>query len=188
MESVSSTKTNCPSRASVKSVQAIYTPDRDASGKVVGWVGSIMDISQRKRIEQELKAANAFLDAVIENIPLMLFMKESKSLRFVRFNRAAEELLGWPRQTLIGKNDYDLWPEEQAEFFVEKDRETLESGTIVDIPEEPIQTRHQGVRILHTKKVPILDAAGSPDFICSVSRRTSPSKSGSKRNSSFWRR
>ena len=113
---------------------------------------------------EELKAANAFLDAIIENIPLMLFIKDSQSLRFVRFNRAGEDLLGWPKQTLIGKSDYDFWPQEQAEFFVEKDRETLNSGKIVDIPEEPIQTRHQGVRILHTKKVPILDTAGQPDL------------------------
>jgi PAS domain S-box-containing protein len=157
-----------PIAGEVKCVQVIYTPDRDASGKVVGWVESIMDISQRKRFEKELKAANAFLDAVIENIPLILFMKESQSLRVVRLNRAAEDFLGWPKQTMIGKSDYDLWPKEQAEFFVEKDRETLKSGRIVDIPEEQIQTRYQGVRILHTKKVPILDAAGHPAYLLGI--------------------
>ena len=90
---------------------------------------ALRDITERKRIEEELKDANASLDAIIENIPLMLFIKESQSLRFVRFNRAGEDLLGWPRHTLIGKNDYDFWPQAQAEFFVEKDRETLKSGT-----------------------------------------------------------
>ena len=152
-----------------KWIHAVYTPDRDASGNVVGWVASVMDITERKRIEEELKAANAFLDAIIENIPLMLFIKESQSLRFMRFNRAGEDLLGWPKETLIGKNDYDFWPKEQAEFFVEKDRETLKSGSIVDIPEEPIQTRYRGVRILHTKKVPILDTAGNPIYLLGIS-------------------
>jgi PAS domain S-box-containing protein len=129
----------------------------------------VRDLSERKRIEQELKDANAFLDAIIENIPLMLFIKESQSLRFVRFNRAGEDLLGWPRQRFTGKSDYDFWPQAQAEFFVEKDRETLKRGTIVDISEEPIQTRHQGVRILHTKKVPILDTAGNPIYLLGIS-------------------
>ena len=152
-----------------KWIQAVYTPDQDASGNVVGWVASVIDITERKRIEEELKAANAFLDAIIENIPLMLFIKESQSLRFVRLNRAAEDLLGWPKQTLIGKNAYDFWPKEQAEFFVEKDRETLKSGSIVDIPEEPIQTRYRGVRILHTKKVPILDTTGNPIYLLGIS-------------------
>jgi PAS domain S-box-containing protein len=99
----------------------------------------------------------------------MLFMKESQSLRFVRFNRAGEDLLGWPRQYMIGKSDYDFWPQAQADFFVEKDRETLKSGTVVDIPEEPIHTRHQGVRLLHTKKVPIRDAAGHPTYLLGIS-------------------
>ena len=111
-----------------KWIHGVYMPDRDASGTVVGWVGSITDITERKRIEDELKAANAFLDAIIEHIPLMLFLKDARSLRYVRLNRAGEELLGWPKETFIGKNDYDLWPRAQAEFFVEKDRETLKEA------------------------------------------------------------
>ena len=86
---------------------------------------ALRDVTERLRIEEELKAANASLDAIIENIPLMLFIKESHSLRFVRFNRAGEDLLGWPKETFIGKSDYDLWPQDQAEFFIEKDREAL---------------------------------------------------------------
>jgi PAS domain S-box-containing protein len=152
-----------------KWTHAVYTPDRDASGNVVGWVASVIDITARKRIEHELKAANAFLDAIVENIPLMLFIKESQSLRFIRVNRTGEDLLGWPNQTLIGKTAYDFWPKEQAEFFIEKDRETLTNGSVVDIPEEPIQTRHQGVRLLHTKKVPIRDTAGHPMYLLGIS-------------------
>src|SRR5262245_35539052 len=151
-----------------KSIHGVYTPDRNASGKVVGWVASITDISEFKRIEKELKAANAFLDAIIEHIPLVLFLKDAKSLRYVRLNRAGEELLGWPKHTFIGKSDHDLWPPAQAEFFVEKDRETLK-GKMTDIAEESIQTHHQGVRTLHTKKVPILDAAGHPLYLLGIS-------------------
>ena len=130
---------------------------------------ALRDVTERTRIEEALKAANASLDAIVENIPLMLFIKDSRSLRFLRLNRACEDLLGWPKETLTGKSDFDLWPRAQAEFFVEKDRETLRRGKIVDIPEEPIQTRHQGVRILHTKKVPVLDAAGHPLYLLGIS-------------------
>jgi len=151
-----------------KSLQGVYTPDQDASGNVVGWVASITDITERKRIEKELKAANAFLDAIIEHIPIVLFLKDAKSLRYVRVNRAGEDLLGWPRETFIGKNDFDLWPHDQAELFVEKDRETL-TGKMVDVAEESIQTHYQGVRILHTKKVPILDAVGHPMYLLGIS-------------------
>jgi PAS domain S-box-containing protein len=144
-------------------------PLLSANGEIRKWFGTCTDIEQIKRIEQELKDANTFLDAIIENIPLMLFIKESRSLRFVRFNRAGEDLVGWPRQTLIGKTDYDLWPRPQAEFFFEKDRETLNGGKVVDIAEEPIETRHQGVRFLHTKKVPIHDGEGHARYLLGIS-------------------
>jgi PAS domain S-box-containing protein len=132
------------------------------------WQAFVRDISERKRIEEELKAANAFLDAIIENIPLMLFLKESQSLRLIRFNRTGEDLLGWPKQTLIGKNN-NFWPKEQADYFVEKYSETLKKRSVVDIPEEPILTRYRGVRILHTKKVPILDSEGNPIYVLGIS-------------------
>ena len=141
---------------------------RNATGDPVRMMGTLMDITERKHVEEELKAANASLDAIIENIPLMLFIKDTSS-RFLRFNRAGEELLGSPRETFLGKGAYEFWPPEQAAFFVAKDRETLNSGKIVDIPEEPIQTPHQGVRILHTKKVPILDGAGNPLYLLGIS-------------------
>jgi PAS domain S-box-containing protein len=141
---------------------------RVPAGAPVYYVAQIQDITERKRVEKELRDANAFLDAIVENVPLMLFIKESESLRFVRVNRAGENLLGWPREALTGKNDFDFWPREQAEFFVGKDRETLNTGR-VDIDQEPIQTRHHGVRVLYTKKVPILDPSGTPLYLLGIS-------------------
>ena len=112
--------------------------------------------------------ANAFLDAILENIPAMVFVKDADRLSFVRFNRAGEELLGIPRAELIGKNDFDFFPKEEAAFFVEKDRETLRNQKMVDIPEEPIQTA-SGTRWLHTRKVPILDEQGESRYLLGIS-------------------
>lgn len=123
----------------------------------------------REKTEQELLKANAFLDSIIENIPNMLFIKDAEELRFVRFNRAGEELLGRQRHELIGNNDYSFFPKDQADFFTQKDRDTLNSKGLLDIPEEPIQTQNKGLRILHTKKIPILDTKGSPAYLLGIS-------------------
>ena len=74
---------------------------------------------------QELRQSQSFLDSLIENLPNMVFVKDAKELRFVRFNRAGEDLLGFSRSELIGKNDYDFFPKEQADFFTRKDRDVL---------------------------------------------------------------
>ncbi|MHC4830972.1 MAG: response regulator [Planctomycetota bacterium] len=110
-----------------------------------------------------------FLRSIVENIPYMIFVKDAQDLRFVRFNKAGEELLGYSRSELLGKNDYDFFPTEDADFFTEKDRQVLSGKTMVTIPEEPLETRAQGTRYLHTKKIPILDDNGVPRFLLGIS-------------------
>jgi PAS domain S-box-containing protein len=107
---------------------------------------------------------------VVENVPLMIFLKEAKDLRFVVFNRAGEELLGYDRKSLLGRNNLDLFPPEQAAHFMAKDREVLdgESG-MLDIPEEPILTARKGQRLLHTRKVCIRGADGVTKYLLGIS-------------------
>jgi len=123
---------------------------------------------QLRAAEERAVQASSLLDAIIENIPDMVFVKDADRLAFVRLNRAGEQLLGLSRGQLIGKTDFDLFPASQAEFFVAKDREALAATEVVDITEEPIQTP-QGTRWLHTKKVPLCDAAGVPRYLLGIS-------------------
>jgi len=120
-----------------------------------------------RRAETDTERANLLLDSIIENMPAMVFMKDAKELRFERFNRAGEQLLGVGRDELLGKSDYDFFPQKQADFFVAKDREVLATG-VTDIPEEPIQTK-TGERWLHTRKIPLLDENGVPRHLLGVS-------------------
>ncbi len=137
--------------------------------KPVGLRGAIIDITEHKQAEEKLRRMNVFLDSIVENIPDMIFLKDARELRFIRFNRAGENLLGLSRDDLLGKNDYDFFPKKQADSFTEKDREVLHGKELVDIPEEPIQTRNKGERTLHTKKVPILNAEGEPEYLLGIS-------------------
>jgi PAS domain S-box-containing protein len=111
--------------------------------------------------------AARFLETIIENLPAMVFVKRAEDLRFVRFNRAGEDLLGISRTELLGRNDYDFFPEQQAAFFVEKDRKVLAQGHVEDIPAEPIQTP-RGTRWLHTRKIPV-GVDGVPRYLLGVS-------------------
>jgi len=138
-------------------------------GKPVGLRGAIVDITDRRKAEEDVRRINAFLDSIVENIPNMIFLKDAKELKFVRFNRAGEDLLGLKREDLLGKSDYDFFPKTEADFFTAKDREVLSGKELRDIPEEPIQSRCKGERILHTKKVPILSANGEPEYLLGIS-------------------
>lgn len=136
-------------------------------------------VSQTEIDSEKLRQSQSFLDSVIENIPNMIFVKDAKDLRFVRFNKAGEQLLGHKREDLIGKNDYDFFPPEQADFFTAKDRAVLASADVIDIPEEPLQSA-TGIRYLHTKKIPITDKHGKPAYLLGISEDITERKEAEK--------
>jgi PAS domain S-box-containing protein len=126
------------------------------------------DGTETKRSHDELRSSEQFLDSVLENLPNMVFVKDAEHLRFVRLNRAGEELLGVPRDALIGKSDHDLFAEQQATLFVQKDREVLAGDSVIDIAEEPIDTALRGRRTLHTSKIAIRER-GEPRYLLGIS-------------------
>src|ERR1051326_1893422 len=130
---------------------------------------AVLDVTERMRTESELRQTRAFLDAVVENIPAMLFVKEAEEHRFILFNKAGEELLGVPRAGLIGRNDHDLFPKREADQFVARDRAVLHSGELQITEEERIHTPHNGLRLLRTKKIAIPDDSGRPKYLLGIS-------------------
>ena len=131
--------------------------------------GQTAEIAERQLAEEAARASEHFLNNIVENIPDMIFVKDAATLRFVRFNKAGEQLLGYRREELIDKNVHDMFPADEADFFALKDRAVLESRQMVDIPEEQAHTRH-GTRLFHTMKIPILDVRGEPQFLLGISR------------------
>ena len=129
----------------------------------------VKDITAHKQVEDDLRRSETFITAVVDNLPLMVFVKDAVNLRFVWLNKAGEALLGYSHHDLLGKSSYDVFPKEEADFFVAADRKVLTDRLLLDIPEEPIQTKEHGIRILHTKKIPICDADGIPQFLLGIS-------------------
>jgi two-component system, NarL family, sensor histidine kinase UhpB len=124
---------------------------------------------ERKRAEVELRRSEIFLESIVENIPHTIFVKDAGQLRYLRFNKAGEELLGLARQELIGKSDYELFPKDEADFFTGADRDVLRNCKVLDIPEEPVLTKSKGLRCVHTKKIPILDENRQPLYLLGIS-------------------
>ncbi|HEY9670406.1 MAG TPA: PAS domain S-box protein [Waterburya sp.] len=128
----------------------------------------VRDISKRKKAEAERDRTQRFLNSLLENLPLAVFVKEAEQLRFVFWNKMSTQLIGYSSQQVLGKTGYELFPTQAADFFVAEDREVLASGQLLDIPEELIHIPHRGQRILHTKKIPLFDEAGKPQYLLGI--------------------
>ncbi|MGD0473427.1 MAG: PAS domain S-box protein [Candidatus Velthaea sp.] len=118
------------------------------------------DLSDQKRAEE-------LLDAIFENIPYGIFLKDAEHLRYLRINRTGERYFGTSRDDIIGKADLDLYPLTEAASYQATDRATLRDGAL-DVPEERISTR-AGERWQHTRKVRLLNENGKPAYVLRIS-------------------
>lgn len=121
------------------------------------------------KVKDELKHSQLLLSSVIEHIPVMVFLKDAKDLRFELFNKAGENLLNYERKDLIGKNDYDIFPKDQAEAFTRNDRLVLESHKLLEITEEKITVGDSTDRWLHTFKIGLYDENNQPTHLLGAS-------------------
>ncbi len=125
-------------------------------------------INELETSKQNLHETSDFLESIVENIPIMVFLKEARELRFIRMNKAGQRLLGLSQKALLGKNDYDFFPKEEADFFTNADRKTLQENRVLLIEEERIHTK-EGERILRTRKIPLLTPNGTPQYLLGIS-------------------
>lgn len=140
----------------------------DPSGRLLYSRSTMIDITERRQAEARLRETNDFLDAIVENIPSMVFVKHADSLKFARLNRTAEQILGMSREELVGKSDHDFFPKEQADSFTARDREVLARDKVVEVGEEKIRTS-RGERVLYTRKISIRDPSDRPRYLLGIS-------------------
>ena len=123
------------------------------------------DLSRRSA---QLQSTAQFLDALLDNMPIMMFMKGAKDLRYVRVNKAREQWIGYAKGSHIGKSAFDLYPADLARKFEAADRAVIANG-ILDVREEESFLEGVGHRYLNTRKIPLFDSAGQATFLLAIS-------------------
>lgn len=134
----------------------------DESGRLIGYEGTMQDVSDRKRVEEELRQSRQMLQLVIDNIPQFIFWKDRNSI-YLGCNRNFAKAAGLDRvEDIVGKTDYDLaWKQEESDFFRECDRRVMESNTPQYHIIEPQLHADCKQCWVETNKIPLHDADGN---------------------------
>jgi diguanylate cyclase (GGDEF)-like protein/PAS domain S-box-containing protein len=148
---------------------ATKVPILDKDGQVSSIVGISRNITERKQVEAALAAERDLLQALMDNIPDLIYFKDAAS-RFTRINRAEAGLLGvvTPEEA-IGKTDLDFQNRDLAQSFYEEEQHLVQTGESVINRIEFNPTPENQPRWFSTTKVPIKDEAGRVISIVGVS-------------------
>jgi PAS domain S-box-containing protein len=122
-----------------------------------------------ERARVALTAERRFLRQVIDIDPNFVFAKDRQG-RFTLVNQAVADVYGASIDHLIGKSDADFNNNEaEVEFFRRIDRQVMESGRPLLIPEERITDASGSIRWLQTVKCPIIGDSGRAEQVLGVS-------------------
>ncbi len=125
-----------------------------------------IDITARKMAEDALKLAQRYQQAILDNIPDMVWLKDEAG-KFVAVNNAFASVCGVSQEELIGKTDAEAWDSETAQIFQYRDNEVMRLKE-PKTTEEVIVTKEGEIRWMETIRVPILTSAGGLDGLTAI--------------------
>ncbi|MEG4110758.1 MULTISPECIES: PAS domain S-box protein [unclassified Microcoleus] len=139
---------------------------RRQDGSINRMIEVVLDVSDRYRYEAKLKASEEFLNHTINATPDPIFVKDEQH-RWMILNDAFCQLVGKSRQELIGKSDYDFFPQSEAAVFWTKDEEVLRTGVCLET-EEKFTDSAGREHIISTKKSVFQIADGSKVIVGTI--------------------
>ncbi len=127
-------------------------------GQPIGYSSNSKDISEKKYYEQKLLGVQNFLDSIINAIPTPVFVKDFLH-NWILLNDAFCSFIGFRREELLGKSDYDFFSREEADIFWYNDNKVLIDGEEV-VNEETFTDSRKFTKTILTRKRLYIDDAG----------------------------
>jgi PAS domain S-box-containing protein len=124
--------------------------------------------SESRSLLEELSQSRQFLNSIVENIPLAVFVKDvRREFRYVLWNRTAEQIYSQSREQAIGFNSYDWLDPVSADRFLQEDLAVIQRGSPTFIEDTFQQPSGE---LIHQRmiKMPLCNALGEPTHILCI--------------------
>ena len=129
-----------------------------------------VEVNERMRAEEALSEERGVLRALIDNVPDFMYVKDSQC-RFLVANRSVARQMGAASpDELIGKTDFDYYPQELATTFVEDEQRVMHSGQAEVNREETGMDSNGKVSQVLTTQVPLRDKSGKVTGLAGIGR------------------
>jgi len=144
-------------------------PLHDGQGRIIGLVGIGHDVTERIKAEQERMERERLLRTLIDNLPDLIYAKDTES-RYILSNAAHARFLGFASpEEVIGKTVFDVYPPELAARYSADDRSVIETGHLIEHEEIGVDSAgHQ--KWNWVTKVPLRDERGTVIGLVGVAR------------------
>jgi two-component system cell cycle sensor histidine kinase/response regulator CckA len=130
----------------------------------------VIDISDRRRMEQELLSERNLLRTLIDHIPDYVYVKDTRS-RYLANNKANVMLTGAKSaDEMTGKTAGDFFPPEVAKQYHEDDERIFRTGQAMVESERPTVGKNGEKRVMLATKVPLRDPSGKITGLVGISR------------------
>ena len=124
-------------------VDAYATPLYDEKGKVKTNLSLTRNVTESKQAEEELRQIHDQLQISIKNMP-NAYILWNRDLKVVEWNKAAEEIFGYSKEEMLGKNPVDFIVPKPVRHLVEEVIRKLEIGEVVNYSEKDNNIRKDG--------------------------------------------
>jgi PAS domain S-box-containing protein len=142
---------------------------KDRRGNVIGSIGVIRDISDRKEMERKLMSEHDLLQSLLDNIPDSIYFKDAER-KFIKVNKTKASHSHVTKKDMIGKTDFDFFSEGDARKTNEDDRRVMETGKPIVNKTEKITDKNGLERWVSVTKIPRYDTKGSIVGTMGISR------------------
>ena len=146
-------------------VHVMKFPVLNPAGKVSGTQGVLINITQRKQVEQALAENQRFLADVVENSGTLIFIK-NRAGHYLLVNRRWEEVTGLRRELVLGQTDEALFPAPDGLHFRANDLAVMAAGKVLET--EEVLVTERGQRFFISIKFPTRNEAGEVTGICGM--------------------